>query len=288
LRVRFEGSGNAKLIELPSLNLPTTVEVYDTKTDAKYFKNGKSYKEFEVLLIPRQEGELSIPALSFSVFDPQKKQYVTQTTEPIPLKIIPSSQSPMAQGSGLVQGAGGAAPAAKVEKKNLLPDILVSWQASRSLTGTMQIVWWAALYAFIFGILGWKTRNELGWGQKQRDLRSELQKRHRKIAQMIEHGEWRKAGSEMTNSIYFVLGSVSGQRGASQELSKLLDQSPPSLRRELGPELSRLTEICQVLSFAPEGVVGRLKEPAELKKAFQDVEKVLLEALKLAENRTQD
>ena len=31
LKVRFEGSGNAKLIDLPSMNLPTGVEVYDTK-----------------------------------------------------------------------------------------------------------------------------------------------------------------------------------------------------------------------------------------------------------------
>ncbi|MGZ5280252.1 MAG: hypothetical protein ACXWC9_09930, partial [Pseudobdellovibrionaceae bacterium] len=102
----------------------------------------------------------------------------------------------------------------------------------------------------------------------------------------IDQGKWREAGSEMTNAIYHVLGVVSGQGGATVEIQKLLDQSPPSLRRELGAELSRLIEICQVLSFAPEGVVGKLKDPGELKKSSKDIEKTLLQALKLAEDKT--
>jgi hypothetical protein len=131
-----------------------------------------------------------------------------------------------------------------------------------------------------------KARQEFGWGQKQRDLRQEVHKRFKKVSSLIEAGKWREAGTEMTNSIYHILGEVSGQGGANLEFSKLLDQSPPSLRRELGTELSRLVEICQILSFAPESVVGKLKEKSELKKSAGETEKILLQALKLAENKT--
>lgn len=285
-RLRFEGSGNAKLIELPPLNLPQGVEIYDTKTDAKFFKNGKSYKEFEVLIIPRVEGDLKIPAMTFSMFDPVQKKYVEKTTEEIPIKIIANPNGNLAgqpQESNLSPTT--QAPA---EKKKVLPDILVSWEkaSAHPLSGSRWALW-GLVYFGIFASLGWKARREFGWGQKQRDLRAELQKRFKKIHQLIDQGKWREAGTEMTNSIYHILGAVSGQGGASQEISKLLDQAPPSLRRELGPELSRLIDLCQVLSFAPEAVVGKLKEKPELKKSADDIENTLVKVLKLSENKSE-
>jgi hypothetical protein len=288
LKVRFEGSGNAKLIELPSLDLPKTVEVYDTKSDAKYFKNGKSYKEFEVLLIPRQEGDLTIPAMSFSMFDPVQKKYVIKTTEAIPIKIIANPNGNTVAGTGpTATTPSKTGDGAKAEKKNQLPDILLSWDTTASdHFSQTRVLLWSFLYLGIFVLLGWKARRELGWGKKQRDLKAELQKRFKKIGGLVDQGKWREAGTEMTNSIYHVLGEISGQGGASVEIAKLLDQAPPSLRRELGAELSRLIDLCQVLSFAPEGVVGKLKEPSELKKSSSEVEKTLLQALKLAENKT--
>jgi hypothetical protein len=290
LKVRFEGDGNAKLIELPSLTWPKGVEVYDTKSDAKYFKSGKSFKEFEVLLIPREEGDVTIPAMSFSIFDPVQKKYVTKETEPIAVKIVANPNAPPAGGApGLTPAKeDDKTPSAPAVKKNQLPDILVSWDRSEGDSFSQQkMMVWIGIYAFIALLLGWKARREFGWGQKQIDLRNELNKRFKKIHQKIDQGKWREAGTEMTNAIYHILGEVSGQGGATVEITKLLDQAPPSLRRELGGELSRLIEVCQVLSFAPEAVVGKLKDPSELKKSSGEVEKTLLQTLKLAENKTE-
>ncbi len=284
-KVRFEGSGNAKLIELPSLGLPATIETYDTKSEAKFFKNGKSYKEFEVLLIPRQEGDITLPAMSFSVFDPQQKKYVIKNTEAIQLKIIANPNG--TAGVTPPVSNSGANQVMTPEKKNQLPDILVSWQASRAGPLGSKAPWlWVLVFVVLTSVLFWKARRELAWGQKQRDLREEVNKRFKKVSGLIDAGQWREAGTEMTNSIYHVLGEVSGQGGANVEFSKLLDQSPPSLRRELGSELSRLVEISQILSFAPESVVGKLKEKPELQKSAFETEKTLLQALKLAENKT--
>ncbi len=286
LKVRFEGSGNAKLIELPNLGLPTTVETYDTKSEAKFFKNGKSYKEFQVLLIPREEGQITLPAMNFSVFDPQQKKYVARTTEPITIKIV-ANPNAAAGAKNLNSPTEAQTTIASQETKNQLPDILVSWQAGPSYSLSGKMPWlWALVFLALSAALLWKARLELAWGQKQRDLRQEVQKRFKKVAVLIEAGQWREAGTEMTNSIYHVLGEVSGQGGANLEFSKLLDQSPPSLRRELGTELSRLVEVSQILSFAPESVVGKLKEKTELKKNAEETEKALLQALKLSENKT--
>src|SRR5262249_33397605 len=60
IKLRFEGRGNAKLIDLPALSLPPSFEIYDTKNDSKFFKDGTSYKEFELVLIPREAGDMTL------------------------------------------------------------------------------------------------------------------------------------------------------------------------------------------------------------------------------------
>ena len=55
-KVRFEGRGNAKLIELPPFTPPDGLEQYDLQKEAKFFRTGTSYKDFAIQLIPRREG----------------------------------------------------------------------------------------------------------------------------------------------------------------------------------------------------------------------------------------
>lgn len=286
LRVRFEGSGNAKLIELPNLNLPKGIEIYDTKSESKFFRNSQSYKEFEVLIIPREEGELEIPVMNFSMFDPASKKYVSRQTQAIKIKIVNNPNAVAGTSSSFTGSGSGAAPAAPAKPQ--LPDIVASWsEASKGLSASQQHIAWGFLYLGIFMVLGLKARREFGWGQARRDLKEELKKRMKKANTLIDQGDWRGASAQMTNSIYHILGEVAGTGGANMELSKLLDAAPPSLRRELGHELANVSEKWQILSFAPESVVGKMKEPTEMKKNLQETEKVLLKALALSDDQSE-
>jgi hypothetical protein len=278
LKVRFEGTGNAKLIELPPLGLPAGIEVYDTKSESKYFKNGRSYKEFEVLIIPRQEGALKIPAMSFSMFDPQSKKYVSKSTEAIEINIV--------AGSGAATNVFGATksntsdkPEKIAAKGPVLPNVLVSWNSSSS-SKALAVNWvLGLLYAFIGAGLFFKARREFDDGQKKKDIKIEMQKRMKKVRLALENSDWRLVGTEMSNVIYYVLGELSGQGGASLEISKLLDQAPPSLRRDFGADFSKKIEIFQILSFAPESVVGNLKEKSVMKANMEEAEKLMIKAL---------
>ena len=279
LKVHFEGAGNAKLIELPNLNLPTNLEVYNTKNEAKFFKNGRSYKEFEVLLIPRQEGDITVPAIQFSMFDPQTKKYVSKHTEAIPLKIVAGT----GVAAGGAQRIGDNAQKSPEKKAPSLPDVLASYEAKAGAIPLTGFGFWALIYGLITLILGWKAKNEFGLMRSQRNLRSELAKRLKKVSILVDKNDWRATGVEMTNTIYFVLGEVSGQGGANMEIQKLLDLAPPSVRRDLGSEFQKSIEIFQILSFAPEAVIGNLKEKSELKKNFSAVTKLLEKSLSLSE-----
>ena len=83
------------------------------------------------------------------------------------------------------------------------------------------------------GCLIWKARNELGWGQRKKDLMRTLSARLARVEVRAAAGDWRGVGTEMTNTVYFVLGAITGEGGANVELAKLLLKAPPSVRREL-------------------------------------------------------
>ncbi len=51
-------------------------------------------KTFEQAIMPNVAGPSEIPALSFSYFDPDTRNYVTKTTNPIPIDIAPGTATP--------------------------------------------------------------------------------------------------------------------------------------------------------------------------------------------------
>ena len=272
LKVRFEGQGNAKLIEAPPFQPPEGLEIYDQQNEARFFRTGTSFKDFSILLIPRRSGEFTIPAMKTSVFDPKTARYVVKSTEPIRIIVGKGTGGGRTQSLGLGDGS---APKKGPEE----PKLALEWKSSRGVGIPV------AAYGGLFGVFGlvllWRARTELGWGQKKKDLLRQLRARLRRVEDRASAGDWRGVGVEMTNATYFVLGEISGEGGANVELSKLLLKAPPSVRRELGEPLTKQMEVFQVLSFAPEGVVGSLKDPEQMKKAIAEMGRLMERAVSL-------
>src|SRR5208283_1658745 len=89
LKLKITGAGNFDRVTTPAVESSRTWKTY--KPSAK-FEPGDSdgcsgTKNFEQALVPMQAGKLQIPALNFSYFDPEQKQYVTRTTSPVYLDI---------------------------------------------------------------------------------------------------------------------------------------------------------------------------------------------------------
>lgn len=96
LKIKISGSGNLKLTEPPSLQLPDNIEIYDPKIseNLKAHDNGLSgTKTFEYLLVPRHEGSYTLEPLVFSWYDPQKKQYQTKKAGPFVINVERGSGS---------------------------------------------------------------------------------------------------------------------------------------------------------------------------------------------------
>lgn len=283
LKVRFEGAGNAKLIDLPALNLPSSLEQYDTKSEAKFFKNGRSFKEFEVLLIPRQEGELTIPALSVSMFDPATNKYYTRKTQAIALKVVNNPNAPVGSSQRM---ADTGKPAANKVAENKLPDVIMTWQPSAEASVLARPWLWVLIFSGVFGALLLKAQHEFGWGRRQRTLKEIVQKRYKVLDAALAKADVRNVGTEMTNIFYLVMGHVSGEGGASHKIQELLEMMPPSLRRDHGDEITKTFEIFQTMSFAPEEMLASLKDPATMKSHVERAKKVVTEIIQSVDQQT--
>ncbi len=277
LRVRIEGQGNAKLIELPKLELPPSFELYDQKSTAKFLKDGSSFKEFEVLIIPREPGVFEIPAVQIATFDPDSKKFTPVASQPLRLNVTGAAtpgQVP-AQANGGTPGApGDAGPQLPAPSTDI---------GSSDASATAAPVFTLVLYLAVFAFLGQQSWVRFRRKPKKASLGMSLRRRLKKVREYAGKKEWRLMGVEMTNSIYFILGQLSEQGGANQDLEKLLEFTPPSLRNELSAPLKDILTRAEAMSFAPEAVIKDLTDPARVDKLVEQVEKVLLRAIELAD-----
>jgi hypothetical protein len=89
-KVTISGTGNIKLLEAPSLELPPDFEQYSPKITENINRQGERVsgsKMFEYLLIPRYPGLKVIKPLTFSYFDLAKREYVRLRSPEIDLNV---------------------------------------------------------------------------------------------------------------------------------------------------------------------------------------------------------
>jgi len=275
LKVRVAGRGNAKLIELPQLNLPPSMELYDTKKESKYFKDGQSYKEFELLLIPREPGLITIPAVGFSAFDPVTKKYYSQKSDEFKIQVTPA----MGAENDMKRMAQGPKPESKAVEEGI-PGLAFG-DNEASLMEKIPVGAWAGVYTLIFLSLGFQAWTSLRPGFIKKDLRKILKDRIAKLKVSASAGDFRKVGIEGTNVFYLILGEVAGLGGSSFEFDKVLLNAPPSVRRDLGDKLKKMLSELEVLGFAPEEVLGQRKDQKELAGLIDRLEDLLNQCVKV-------
>jgi hypothetical protein len=81
--ISVTGSGNLKLMELPKLKAPQSLEVYDPErknsvTTNIYGMRGSITDRYTV--VPQYGGKYVVPPVEFSYFDPKKEQYFTENS----------------------------------------------------------------------------------------------------------------------------------------------------------------------------------------------------------------
>ena len=79
-KIKVKGNGNLKLFNLPSINVPNTLEVYEPEhnENVKITVSGMQGSiEDNYTIVPQYQGKYPIPPLQFSYFDPKTASYQT-------------------------------------------------------------------------------------------------------------------------------------------------------------------------------------------------------------------
>ena len=119
LSLVIKGEGNIEMIERPQIPELRDVKVYDSDSSTeltKYRGGVRGRKSFELTLIPTAAGDLEIPSLKFSYFDPIKGRYQTLKTPVYQIKVLPGPAVPLSE--SLKNLGGGADLKKKIERES--------------------------------------------------------------------------------------------------------------------------------------------------------------------------
>jgi len=165
LKVEVAGKGNLKLFQLPTLVLPSALEVYEPEHSEKVQIRGSGMRgsiSDAYTVVPNYQGSYPIPSLSFSYFDINTKRYKTLTSERL---IIEVNEGPVSTTNSSTNSTG-------VAKENIITPNLNQFSAFKTTT-TLQpidsksffkspLFWWLLLAPFlIIPMLMFIVRNRM-------------------------------------------------------------------------------------------------------------------------------
>ena len=96
VKLEISGTGNQKLIQNPKVEFPTNFELYDPTIENVLTSGPNGFngtRTIEYLVIPRYEGDFSIPPIEFSYFDINSKTYKTLKSPTYSLTVLKGDPS---------------------------------------------------------------------------------------------------------------------------------------------------------------------------------------------------
>jgi BatD DUF11 like domain len=133
------GKGNLSRVNSDGLHDSPQWRAYrsESKVTADDDTGRQGFKTFTQPVVPRQAGQLTLPSVSFSYFDPEAGRYVTRETQPISVTVTPSAaSSPTAATLQAANAAPGGADNAAGD--TLAPDVAVTGHYAATLA---PLVW---------------------------------------------------------------------------------------------------------------------------------------------------
>lgn len=181
-----EGQGNFDRLEIPELEASADWKTYAAstrlETDDSLGYAGK--KIAEQAIVPRHAGASTIPAQSFSYFDPDERRYVTRTTEPIALAV---AAAPSALAAVRPRAATGGTGSVTIDA-DLAPNRITPGELAPGGGPVVTQPWFFALQAVPLVALG---AGALWARRRDRLLRDPAY--HRRIARQKRAGAEREA-----------------------------------------------------------------------------------------------
>jgi hypothetical protein len=257
-KVKIAGNGNLNLFAAPAIDLPPGWETYEPEVD-----EASNARTFSYLLIPRSPGEFSIPAHTWSYFSPEKKQYVTLSSEAYNVKV---EAAPGYTGAATTSGMN------KEEVQLLAQDIRyinkntpVFLSADTSVNNSL---FYSAIgLPFVFGIFLFiysRKKNEREKdvvAMKNRKATSVARKRLKKAAVFVKENNSKAFHDETIKTLWGYMSdkfNIPQSTLSKENISDILAQHKVS--KETSGSMLNMLNVCELAIFAPQLAGGNLQE----------------------------
>lgn len=269
--VKISGNGNLKFIESPTLQLPESFEVYDPKTKESITNSASGLsgsKQYDYLIIPRLPGDYTIPANSFSYFDPSAGKYFTLQSPEFTIKVTgePSKNVNANAGNVAVSKSDVALLGKDIRYiKTNVPEF-VKENSSFASFG------FAAVYATPFlmfvGLIALKRRNENlaadVIGTKRRRALKLAKKRLSTADKLLAQNDKNGFYNEVSRAVWGYLGDKLNIEMASLSKENVEEKLlARNVSAETISKLKSLLSTCELALYSPVGEGGQMQQNYE-------------------------
>ena len=242
-KITFQGLGHPRFITLPALKFPSSAQVYPPAEKSRFSDFGKGTKEFEILIVPKQEGILNIPSFTLSTFDPKTEQYVFHQTASfsIPVKKGDISEEEGETFFKIEKDQQKKSFSLKPLKKSYWP-----WFINHKNI----IKFWFVLFACFLACLLFLYTKNLAF-KNEKSFKKQLKQKFKNIQAFLNKKNWQKACTQMIHVNYKALYFAQMQSSPS-DWRQALNNLPPSLNKKYALKFETLFKKLEDLSFSPD------------------------------------
>ena len=293
-KVSFKGQGQVRGIRLPHLNFGNVWDIYDT-TESQKFSVSESVKDFEVILIPKSPGELTIPSFEVSSFDPQLGIYKTHIFPAFKIQVvgvpIPGARREESALYFQTEEAAHKSKEAKEVHNKEGKHTLTPWVRDKKSEFIIKYrkVFWSIVYSLLFLSIVFVLIRRCSVGKEKNRLKVILGTGLRKVDQAVKNEDWKQSGIEMSQLMYSFFSELSGKHIVVKNWDILLKDMHPSIRIKYESKIRPLVSQLDRLSFASFDVakgIRNKKSVEQLKTHLMDLLKTVSSEYSLRKNET--
>lgn len=155
LQLQVSGQGNFDRVYSSGLETSAAWKTYPPSTQFVPADNAgySGSKTFEQAVIPLKTGQKIIPAITFSYFDPDTRQYVTRVTTPIAIKVAPGDAASSVAALPASPAASTSTPLTNLAASDLAPNKVETGSFVSSLSPVLFAPWFIAVQGVPFAAL---------------------------------------------------------------------------------------------------------------------------------------
>lgn len=287
LSVRISGTGNIKSVAAPEIPEQTDFRVYRASSNESLTKQNDRLggtKTFEEVFIPKRPGDLVIPALEFTYFDPSAARYRRLSTKPINLTVKAGEN--YTESSEIPYGTPGVSISAEARDIRYIKEDLgeVSHSSGLILTSPLYLMVNGASVLVMLGLVVARVRrermsNDVGYARARSASRM-ARKRLAEARKMADAARAKEFYGELHLAVTAYIGdkfNLSPHGLTHERIRELLSRSHDG--DEVQGAVLHFLEKCDFARFAP--ATQSAEELADDLKSAEDL-MVQMEDLKLA------